>query len=104
MKNKLIDPDNGEPINYKALTDVETQKRIEQHMSDINDVITEQDLQNIRTDMYDELLKPVGDEKQDEDNDGGETIPVVPEQTIADKEKEKKESEKISSAWNIMED
>jgi hypothetical protein len=61
-------------------------------MSNINDKITEQDLKNIRTDMYDELLR--NDHEDDKTTDAA---------TLA-KEKERNESEKINSAWNVLED
>ena len=95
MKIKtVIDPVNGEVIDYQNLTDEKTQQRINEHISNINDKITEDDIRNIRTDMYDELLKPANtEEKKDE---------LTAEET--DKEKEKKESQKINSAWNIIEE
>lgn len=42
------------PVNPFASFDSETKNRIRKHLSDINDIITEEDIKNIRTDIYDE--------------------------------------------------
>jgi hypothetical protein len=101
MKNKIIDPRSGETNEYKNLTDVQTQEKINRHMTDIDDKITDEDIRNIRTDMYDELLR----NEHDSENAGSEKDEkdeLTPEEK--DKQKEKKESEKINSTWNIMEE
>lgn len=98
MKHKLINPENREATLHQNFTDVQTQKRIEEHMSDINDKITEEDLQNIRTDMYDGLLKNKEGEEKDSE------ITEIKDQETIEKEKEKEESQKINSIWNILED
>ncbi len=98
MKNKIIDPLSGETNEYKNLTDVQTQQKINKHMTDIDDKITDEDIRNIRTDMYDELLRT---ENNSEDAGFGKDELTTEEK---EKEEEKKESEKINSAWNIMEE
>lgn len=97
-KNKTVNLLNGESTEYKDLTDVKMQEKINKHMSDINDKITDEDIKNIRTDMYDELLR--------NDTDEENTEPVKNELTEEekDKEQEKDESQKANSAWNILED
>ena len=42
------------PVNPFAGFDSQTKNRIRKHLSDINDVITEDDIRNIRTDIYDD--------------------------------------------------
>ncbi|HRB31043.1 MAG TPA: hypothetical protein PK872_05990 [Ferruginibacter sp.] len=40
----------------KSFVDLETKKKIEQHLSNINDVITDNDLRNVKTDIS--LIQP----------------------------------------------
>ncbi len=41
------------PVDPFVKFDNHTKSRIRKHLSDINDVITEEDIKNIRTDIYD---------------------------------------------------
>jgi phage-related protein len=52
-------------INPLSSFDSPTKKRIRKHLSDINDVITEDDIRNIRTDIYD--IKKAAPTKSDSD-------------------------------------
>ena len=97
MKNKTVNPINGETTDYKNLVDSKTQEKINKHMNDIDDKITEEDLKNIRTDMYDELLR----NENEEITEAGKNELTEEEK---DKEKEKDESQKVNSAWNILEE
>ena len=37
---------------FQTLVDVSTKDKIRKHLSDVNDVITEDDIKNIRTDIF----------------------------------------------------
>jgi hypothetical protein len=102
MKNKIINPQSGETNEYKNLTDVQTQEKINKHMTDIDDKITDEDIRNIRTDMYDELLRNEHEDKDTAAEKDDEKDELTTEEK--EKEKEKKESQKINSTWNIMEE
>lgn len=56
MKNLASNINNEAQSNAINLSEMEIKNRIRKHLSDINDVITEEDIKNIRTDIYD--VKP----------------------------------------------
>ena len=49
-------------------TDEMTRDKIRKHLNDINDVISEDDIRNIKTDMGDNIIPIVKDEKEDENS------------------------------------
>lgn len=52
MEDPILKAGIKKPIKPFAAFDSETKHRIRKHLSDINDVITEEDIKNIRTDIY----------------------------------------------------
>ncbi|MBN8834800.1 MAG: hypothetical protein ABS68_04210 [Niastella sp. SCN 39-18] len=57
MKEKSSSSLNELLQEQKSFVDLETKKKIEQHLSNINDVITDNDLRNVKTDIT--LIQPI---------------------------------------------
>ena len=53
MQETITNSEANKPLDSIAAFDIQTKDRIRKHLSDINDVITEEDIKNIRTDIYD---------------------------------------------------
>ncbi len=53
MQETITNSETNKPLDSIAAFDIQTKDRIRKHLSDINDVITEEDIKNIRTDIYD---------------------------------------------------
>ncbi len=77
----------------KKFTDVQTDKRNYEHLTDENDVISEEDINNIKTD---ESITIAND-----------TESAIPEELPQENEKDKKEDGNndpgIQTSWNIIE-
>ena len=80
---KKNQPENEEPQPY-SFSDIATKNKIKKHLSDINDVITEQDIANAKVPGDEEPLPPHFGEDNDEKNDQneedspGEGKPITP--------------------------
>lgn len=86
MIREKEDQQNDSPGNEpKRFVDEVTQNKIDRHLHDINDVISEQDIRNIRTDISsskifknDEIDNdriPFTDKKMNGENDGKDQLP-----------------------------
>ncbi len=51
-----------------SFSDEITKNKIRKHLTDINDVISEDDIRNIKTDMGDNKISSVKEEKEDGNN------------------------------------
>ena len=81
-------PPNFAPRSYP---DQATYNKIQRHLSDINDTITEEDIRNVKIDP----LPPVYLAKQLD----------LPKESVQDEtEEEYKEGKKINSTWNILDE
>ncbi len=54
MQETITNAQINKTLESIAAFDIQTKNRIRKHLSDINDVITEDDIKNIRTDIYDD--------------------------------------------------
>ncbi len=75
-------------------SDEKTKVKIRKHLTDIDDVISEEDIRNIKTDISDKDAKP----------ENVDTIPDEPS-TEAKKEKDKEDgnnSNDIGTVWNVI--
>ena len=104
MNNKGKEPVEGrEKTNEELFSDEKTDERIRRHFSDINDVITEQDIENVKTDFDDDGDRANSNEREAESKSRTE-------QRRDEKDEERKEedldagskSSTSVSPWNVV--
>ena len=81
----------------KSFEDIATHDKIQRHLSDINDTISEEDIKNVRTDIGLETSAEAGEEEKALIE--SERLNESSENETAD---EFKEGKKITSSWNIL--
>lgn len=81
----------------KSFEDASTYEKVHRHLRDINDVISEDDIRNVRTDIFSSDRNPAGEKERalllaiSKDGIDEEHMDVVYE-----------EGKKITSSWNIV--
>lgn len=100
MDEKSGNPTNESIITARSYPDKATHDKITRHLSDINDVITEEDIRNVKTDIG------AGDLVDEEEGKDSELLEDYAEKELTEKEKidEFKESRKINSSWNLLDE
>lgn len=98
MINDDKDPVPGQDETTEKITpDEKTTMKVHQHLSDINDVISDQDIKNVNTDFNEEGAKELeqkdssGEEKNDNEDDKDK-----------EEKKDKNEAIPIVTPWNIL--
>ncbi len=67
-EENIDDKDCDDSMIFK---DVDTKKRVDKHMSDPHDQITEEDIANVKTDVTpNTIVKPCADAEDDDDSKG----------------------------------
>lgn len=89
--------ENSEVTSSAQQTDL----KIHQHLSDINDKISDQDLKDVRTDVFEDTDEAAGKNDCPPGDDNNDTDEV--ENTNEDNKKEgKQEAVPIVTPWNIL--
>ena len=92
-------PDERE-IRSKVFDDEATHEKIQRHLSDITDTITEDDIKNVKTDIgLENIIDEGGEEKGIIE---GEAYHKDQELSEEEKKHEYAEGKKITSTWNIL--
>lgn len=71
-----------------------TKKRVEKHMSDINDRITEEDIRNVKTDVTPNMAVNPCDEE--------ENLPPLKDETWEKARRDDPNAPDVQSPWNII--
>lgn len=102
MINKGNGPLPGQEVSTKDLfSDEKTDHKIHLHLSDINDVISEQDIKNVKTYFEDKSTEASGLKnisEGDKNNEGAETNSDVKDTATEDND----EPPRIETPWNIL--
>ena len=92
------------PSEYSSIQamyhDEHTQKKIHEHLNNENDVITEQDIANIRIGIVNDNSKDLDSLSQLQENDLNNTGTSTEE--LKDKKIKDNEDPEIDTAWNIL--
>lgn len=100
MTDKQKDPVTGQDKkSEEKFSDEKTSQKIHQHLSDKNDVISEQDIENVRTDFNEE--SPAGAEQassEETENEKNETG----DKKETGENKDKQENPPLITPWNIL--
>ena len=101
MTDKQKNPGTGQDKkSEEVFSDEKTSLKIHQHLSDKNDEISEQDLQNIRTDFNDD--NPPGEEQnassEETENEKNETD----DKEETGENKDTRENPPLITPWNIL--
>jgi len=92
----------GQEVSTKDLfSDEKTDHKIRQHISDINDVISEQDIKNVKTDFY-EKSSEMKNHKNIDIGDKDKSREVTNSETEDSSPDTKEESQRIETPWNIL--
>lgn len=84
---------NNDNSSQKPLRDEVTKKKIEKHLKDITDTISEDDLKNINTSVSSDAAMPAADKDADE-------VRAKPEDEIEDKSPKKE----MPNTWDIIDE
>lgn len=102
LSNNPIPQDSTEyPIYTHVYEDQKTHDKIRRHLSDINDVITEEDIRNVKTDMG--VVHENGSLETENEDGKLEDYNEKP-LTRKQEDKEFKESQKVNSTWNLLDE
>lgn len=84
--------------NREKFSDLATRKKIEKHLSDIDDVITEEDIKNVKTD-FNEIEIP----REPEDAKGTGHEDSQYQDTREDQKNDEERDNTVITPWNILE-
>ena len=79
-----------------------TKKKIQEHLNNEDDVITEQDIANINTGVGNELENLAMQDLQDEDNSIYDKEKEEDEEEVQEKKVNDNDSPAIETPWNIL--
>ena len=84
-------------LSSKSFEDSNTYEKVHRHLRDINDVISEEDISNVRTDIFSVNRNAAGEEEK------ALIIKNAKEESSKeDMDDAYDEGKKISSSWNIL--